>query len=109
MRSKAFHVREGRLKQLTDDEIDSGRYYTREVYYENNTDDLDNICGDPDNAPITVGLVGMHTSPDPADGIDLVLVILRACRQRDRARCQLQRRLYTRSERLHTTRHMRMP
>ncbi|MBG84125.1 MAG: hypothetical protein CMJ40_06205 [Phycisphaerae bacterium] len=47
-------------KQLTEDEIDSGRYYTRDVYYENNTDDLDDVCANPENAPITVGLVGMH-------------------------------------------------
>ncbi len=47
-------------KQLSEDEIDSGRYYTRDIYYENNTEDLEDVCADPNNAPITVGLVGMH-------------------------------------------------
>ncbi len=47
-------------RQLTEDEIDSGRYYTREVYYENNTEDANDLCADPNNAPITVGMVGMH-------------------------------------------------
>lgn len=47
-------------KQLTEDEIDSERYYTRDVYYENNTEDPNDICANPDNTPITVGLVGMH-------------------------------------------------
>ena len=42
-------------KQLTQAEIDSGRYFTREIYYRSNYPDTDPVCG-----PVTVGLVGMH-------------------------------------------------
>ena len=47
-------------KQLSGSEADSGRYYTREVYYENNTADPTDICPGESEAPITVGLVGLH-------------------------------------------------
>jgi hypothetical protein len=47
-------------KQLDETEIDSGRYYTREVYYENNTLDPNDFCSGETGEPITVGLVGMH-------------------------------------------------
>ena len=42
-------------KQLTQDEIDSGRFYTQEIYYVSNLTEADPACG-----PVTVGLVGMH-------------------------------------------------
>ena len=57
-------------KQLSQDEIESGRFYIRKVYYSNNVND--SICSengaipdgpdDPNGAapPITVGLMGMH-------------------------------------------------
>ena len=47
-------------KQLDETEIDSGRYYTREAYYENNTLDPTDFCSGETGEPITVGLVGMH-------------------------------------------------
>ncbi|MDG2423963.1 MAG: hypothetical protein P8M22_08295 [Phycisphaerales bacterium] len=47
-------------RQLNQTEADSGRYYTREVYYENNTLDPQDICSGENSEPITVGLVGMH-------------------------------------------------
>jgi hypothetical protein len=42
-------------KQLDQDEIDGGRFFTRDVYYQSNYPDTDPLCG-----PVTVGLVGMH-------------------------------------------------
>jgi len=42
-------------KQLDQEEIDSGRFFMRDVYYRSNYPDTDPVCG-----PVTVGLVGMH-------------------------------------------------
>ncbi|MBC23176.1 MAG: hypothetical protein CMJ32_04585 [Phycisphaerae bacterium] len=42
-------------KQLTDSEVDSGRFFMREVYYASNDPDATAPCG-----PVTLGLVGMH-------------------------------------------------
>jgi hypothetical protein len=47
-------------KQLSESEADSGRYYTREIYYENNTADPNDFCSGETGEPVTVGLVGMH-------------------------------------------------
>lgn len=57
-------------RQLSQQQIDSGRYYTKKIYYSNNEND--SICSNngaisdgPDDSnadasPITVGLIGMH-------------------------------------------------
>ncbi len=51
-------------KQLTPDEIASGRFIMREVYYVSNYSDTNPPCG-----PVTIGLIGMHIlrlTPDSA-------------------------------------------
>jgi|GEM_PF-1848154 len=45
-------------KQLTPDEIASKRFYTRQVFFTNNTPD--DYCQTDNGDPLTVGLVGMH-------------------------------------------------
>ncbi|MEE2907945.1 MAG: hypothetical protein VX527_08955 [Planctomycetota bacterium] len=44
-------------KQLTDEEVESDRFYTREVYYRNSNGI--SICSDG-GEPVTIGLIGMH-------------------------------------------------
>lgn len=50
----AFEIKTS-WKQLSQEEVDSGRFFTRDVYYRSNYPDTDPMCG-----PVTVGLVGMH-------------------------------------------------
>ena len=54
-------------RQLNATEANSGRYYTRKVYFENNgAPSTDDVCGDH-GAPVTIGMVGFHIFRGTAD------------------------------------------